>query len=167
MTLAPSPAPAAPAAATPASQAALPAAAPAPPSAPLSAAWPVAEAPASACFKFRLSTSMELLYTFRGSADAELQTRIKDTLPLLQEILDACEERAGRASQRPGARHATPSATQHWPSRRHWWRAVLPRAPSAPGSPHQRQGVLVVPLGRQRKALLQGRRLTAPQGAGR
>jgi hypothetical protein len=84
--------PAAPAAATPAAA----------PSAPTSAAWPVAEAPASACFKFRVGT-MELLYTLRGVDDAELQRRITATLPTLQEVIEACEE---RAAQRAAAREA-------------------------------------------------------------
>ena len=38
----------------------------------MSHAWDVHEAPASACFKFRVGT-MELLYTLRGVDDAELQ----------------------------------------------------------------------------------------------
>jgi hypothetical protein len=42
------------------------------PSAPASQAWDVHEAPASACFKFRVG-NMELLYTLRGIDDTELQ----------------------------------------------------------------------------------------------
>jgi hypothetical protein len=100
-----------------ASQPEAPAAVPPPlPSAPASAAWPVAEAPASACFKFRLGASMELLYTFRGSADAELQTRIKATLPLLQDILDACEARAARrTAEREAAQAAQAAQAQQAP----------------------------------------------------
>jgi hypothetical protein len=50
---------------------------------------------------------MELLYTFRGADDAELQTRIKDTLPLFQDIMEACEERtARRAAEREAAQAA-------------------------------------------------------------
>lgn len=81
------PAPVAPSASPPA---VLPAAAdPAMPSAPASAAWDVHEAPASACFRFRVG-NLELMYTLRGIGDAELQARIKDTLPLLQDILEGC-----------------------------------------------------------------------------
>lgn len=79
---------------------------PAAPSAPASSAWQVHEAPASACFKFRVGT-MELLYTLRGVDDVELQRRITATLPTLQDIIEACEE---RAAQRAAAREAAPAA---------------------------------------------------------
>ena len=100
---APRPAPAAPSASLPAA-----------PSAPVSHAWDVHEAPASACFKFRVGT-MELLYTLRGVDDAELQRRITATLPTLQEVIEACEE---RAAQRAAAREATqaPPAQQTPPA---------------------------------------------------
>lgn len=75
---------------------------PAAPSAPASNSWDVHEAPASACFKFRVGT-MELMYTLRGIDDAELQRRITATLPTLQEVIEACEE---RAAQRAAAREA-------------------------------------------------------------
>jgi len=91
------PAPAAPSASQPAAAAAPP---------PASPAWDVHEAPASACFKFRVGT-MELLYTLRGVDDAELQRRITATLPTLQEVIEACEE---RAAQRAAAREAAPVA---------------------------------------------------------
>ena len=91
------PAPAAPSASQPAAAAAPP---------PASPAWDVHEAPASACFKFRVGT-MELLYTLRGVDDAELQRRITATLPTLQEVIEACEE---RAAQRAAAREAAPAA---------------------------------------------------------
>jgi len=108
------PTPAAPSASQPEAPAAVP---PPLPSAPASAAWPVAEAPASACFKFRLSASMELLYTFRGAADAELQTRIKDTLPLLQAIMEGCEERAARrAAERETAQAVQAAQAQQQPA---------------------------------------------------
>jgi len=93
------------AAAAVAPPAALPAAAP---SAPASHAWDVHEAPASACFKFRVGT-MELMYTLRGIDDTELQRRITATLPTLQEIIEACEE---RAAQRAAAREAAQAAPQ-------------------------------------------------------
>ena len=63
---------------------------PSQPAAAASHAWDVHEAPASACFKFRVGT-MELLYTLRGVDDAELQRRITATLPTLQEVIEACE----------------------------------------------------------------------------
>ncbi|MEK7842178.1 MAG: hypothetical protein AAB197_05830, partial [Deltaproteobacteria bacterium] len=113
---APSPAPAAPSASLPAAAAAPPPAAL--PSAPASHAWDVHEAPASACFKFRVGT-MELLYTLRGVDDAELQRRITATLPTLQEVIEACEE---RAAQRAAAREAA-QAAQAQPA---------PQAPPAP-----------------------------------
>jgi hypothetical protein len=76
---------------------------PAAPSAPASNAWDVHEAPASACFKFRVG-NMELMYTLRGIDDTELQRRITATLPTLQEVIEACEERAAqRAAEREAA----------------------------------------------------------------
>jgi hypothetical protein len=76
------------------------------PSAPASRAWDVHEAPASACFKFRVG-NMELLYTLRGIDDAELQRRMTATLPTLQDIIEACEERAGqRVAERAAAQAA-------------------------------------------------------------
>ena len=87
------------------SQAATAAAAPpaALPSAPASQAWDVHEAPASACFKFRVG-NMELLYTLRGIDDTELQQRMTATLPTLQDIMEACEERAAqRVAERAAA----------------------------------------------------------------
>jgi len=112
---APRPTPAAPSASLPAAAAALP---PAAPSALASSAWNVNEAPASACFKFRVGT-MELMYTLRGIDDAELQRRITATLPTLQEVIEACEE---RAAQRAAAREAA-QAAQAQPA---------PQAPLAP-----------------------------------
>ena len=94
-----------------------------PPSVSGTAAWPVQEAPTSACFKWRVGEA-ELLYTFRGVTDDEVLTRIREQLPLLQDILAACTasaiERtaAGQAAQpppppaqaapRPQARHQAP-----------------------------------------------------------
>jgi len=83
-----------------------------------SAAWDVHEAPASACFKFRVG-NMELLYTLRGIDDTELQQRMTATLPTLQDIMAACEE---RAAQRAAAREAV-QAAQAQPA---------PQAPPAP-----------------------------------
>jgi hypothetical protein len=88
------------------------------PSAPASNAWDVHEAPASACFKFRVGT-MELMYTLRGIDDAELQRRITATLPTLQEVIEACEE---RAAQRAAAREAAQAAQAQ----------QAPQPPSAP-----------------------------------
>ena len=103
-----------PPAAPSASQAAAAAAAPpaALPSVPASQAWDVHEAPASACFKFRVG-NMELLYTLRGIDDAELQQRMTATLPTLQDIMEACEE---RAAQRAAARDAALAAPAQPPS---------------------------------------------------
>jgi hypothetical protein len=73
------------------------------PAVPTSAAWQVQEAPTSACFKWRVGQG-ELLYTFRGATDDEVFTRIREHLPLLQDILDACETRAtARAAARDAA----------------------------------------------------------------
>jgi hypothetical protein len=77
-----------------------------PRSAPASAQWDVHEAPTSACFKFRVHT-MELTYTFRGVDDAELQGRIAETLPMLQAMMEACEDRhAARQAERDAAKGA-------------------------------------------------------------
>jgi hypothetical protein len=82
------------------------AAAAVPLSAHTSAQWDVHEAPTSACFKFRVHT-MELTYTFRGVDDAELQGRIAETLPMLQAMMDACEDRhAARQAEREAAKAA-------------------------------------------------------------
>ena len=119
------PAPAAPSPSQPAAAAALPLTAlPSAPSAPASNAWDVHEAPASACFKFRVG-NMELLYTLRGIDDAELQRRMTATLPTLQEVIEACEE---RAAQRAAAREAPA--------------AQAPQAPAAAGPQADLQALL-------------------------
>jgi len=82
------------------------------PSAPASQAWDVHEAPASACFKFRVG-NMELLYTLRGIDDTELQQRMTATLPTLQDIMEACET---RAAQRVAAREAQAAQAQQAPA---------------------------------------------------
>jgi hypothetical protein len=82
------------------------------PSAPSSAAWDVHEAPASTCFRFRIGT-MELMHTMRGVDDTEILARIKDTLPLLHDILDACEDRyATRLAEREAAKAAPATPAQ-------------------------------------------------------
>jgi hypothetical protein len=122
-TAAPAPTPAAPSATPPLAAAATPpAASPTAPSAPASHAWDVHEAPASACFKFRVG-NMELMYTLRGINDAELQRRITATLPTLQDVIEACEE---RAAQRAAAREA----------------AQAPQAPAAAGPQADLQALL-------------------------
>jgi hypothetical protein len=83
-----------------------------------SAVWDVHEAPASACFKFRVG-NMELMYTLRGIDDDELQRRITATLPTLQEVIEACEE---RAAQRAAAREAQAAQAQQAPA------AAVPQA---------------------------------------
>jgi hypothetical protein len=73
------------------------------PAAPTSASWHVQEAPTSACFKWRVG-SAELMYTFRGVNDEEVLDRVRTYLPLLQDILEACETRADeRAKERADA----------------------------------------------------------------
>ena len=62
---------------------------------------------------------MELLYTLRGIDDAELQRRITATLPTLQEVIEACEE---RAAQRAAARDAHAAKAQQAPA------AAVPQA---------------------------------------
>ena len=111
----PASAQAAPSASQPAAVAAVPPAVPAVLSAPASSAWQVHEAPASACFKFRVGT-LELMYTLRGVDDAELQRRITATLPTLQEVIEACEERAAqRAAARDAAQAAQAQQAPHVP----------------------------------------------------
>jgi hypothetical protein len=67
-----------------------------------SAVWDVHEAPASACFKFRVG-NMELMYTLRGIDDTELQRRITATLPTLR----------GRCSEGVGG--CDPPTLRRWP----------------------------------------------------
>jgi hypothetical protein len=108
------PTPAAPSASLPAAAAASPPAAL--PSAPASQAWDVHEAPASACFKFRVG-NMELLYTLRGIDDTELQQRMTATLPTLQDIMEACEERAAqRVAERAAAQAVQAQQAQQAPA---------------------------------------------------
>ena len=64
-----------------------------------SAAWDVHEAPTSACFKWRVGPTAELLYTFRGVTDDEVLQRITATLPTLQAIVVEAEERAVRRAE--------------------------------------------------------------------
>jgi hypothetical protein len=96
-----------------------------------SAAWDVHEAPASCCLKWRVG-SLELLYTLRGVDDAELQTRLAATLPTLQDILEACEE---RAAQRAAAREAA-QAAQAQPA------PLAPPAPQPTSAPAALQALL-------------------------
>ena len=116
--VAPSPSPAPPAAASSA-----PAPAPTKPTRQTklrhSAAWDVHEAPTSACFKWRVGPTAELLFTFRGVTDDEVLQRITATLPTLQAIVGEAEERAARraealaaakAALRPQAPLPAPSA---------------------------------------------------------
>jgi hypothetical protein len=84
------------------------AAVPSTPVVPTSAMWHVQEAPTSACFKWRVGQA-ELMYTFRGVTDEEVLDRIREHLPLLQDILDACET---RAAERAAARDATLAQAQ-------------------------------------------------------
>ncbi len=76
--------------------------------APTSAAWQVTEAPTSACFKWRIGQA-ELTYTFRGVSDEEVLDRIREHLPLLHDIIDACE---ARVAERVAARDAAQAQAQ-------------------------------------------------------
>jgi hypothetical protein len=100
------------------------------PSTHTSARWDVHEAPTSACFKFRVHT-MELTYTFRGVDDAELQGRIAATLPMLQAMMEACEDRhAARQAAREAAKAAQAQQEQP-PSTPEGQTAPPPQAPPA------------------------------------
>ena len=74
-----------------------------------SAAWDVREAPASACFKWRVG-SLELLYTLRGVDDAELLQRMAATLPRLLALLAACEAPAASVPSQPMPPEPLPAA---------------------------------------------------------
>ncbi len=91
-----------------------------------SAGWDVHEAPASACFKFRVGR-LELLYTLRGVSDVELLQRSAATLPTLHDVMGTCED---RAAQRAAAREAAPAA---------------PAAPTAPPAPAAAAGPAPAP----------------------
>lgn len=76
------------------------------PFSPAAIAAPPAPSGASACFKFRVH-NLELLYTLCGVDDAEIQGRITDTLPMLQDMMEACEDRhAARQAEREAAKAA-------------------------------------------------------------
>jgi hypothetical protein len=78
------------------------------------AAWDVHEAPTSCYLEFQVG-KLRLGYTMRGTTDEEVMTRIREQLPLLQDILEACEERAARrAAEREAAR--APQAPQAQPA---------------------------------------------------
>jgi hypothetical protein len=63
------------------------------PRAPRAADWKVSEAPASCCLKWRIGP-MELMYTVRGTTEAELQPRIAALLPWLQALVSEVEAHA-------------------------------------------------------------------------
>lgn len=74
-----------------------------------SAGWAVREAPASACFKWRVG-SVELLYTLRGVDDAELLQRMAATLPQLHALLATCDAPAPSAASQPTPPEPPPAA---------------------------------------------------------
>jgi hypothetical protein len=66
----------------------------------------VHEAPTSCYLEFQVG-KLRLGYTMRGTTDEEVMTRIREQLPLLQDILEACEARAARrAAEREAAQAA-------------------------------------------------------------
>jgi hypothetical protein len=75
------------------------------------AAWDVHEAPTSCYLEFQVG-KLRLGYTMRGTTDAEVMTRIREQLPLLQDILEACEARAAR---RTAEREAAQAQAQQAP----------------------------------------------------
>jgi hypothetical protein len=110
----------------------------------------VTEAPVSACFKWRIGQA-ELTYTFRGVSDEEVLDRIREHLPLLHDILDACET---RAAERAAARAAAQAQAQ------------APQAPTTPAlTPEALQALhalLVAPPAASNGAAANGHALTAP-----
>jgi hypothetical protein len=97
------------------------------------AAWLVQEAPTSACFKWRMG-SAELTYTFRGVTDEEVLTRIREQLPLLQDILAACETRAAARPAIPEA--APPQAPPDEPDKHTQRPQASPQAQETPHKSH-------------------------------
>jgi len=75
------------------------------------AAWDVHEAPTSCYLEFQVG-KLRLGYTMRGTTDEEVMSRIREQLPLLQDILEACEARAAR---RAAEREASHAAQAHQP----------------------------------------------------
>jgi hypothetical protein len=71
----------------------------------------VHEAPTSCYLEFQVG-KLRLGYTMRGTTDEEVMTRIREQLPLLQDILEACEARAAR---RTAEREAAQAQAQHAP----------------------------------------------------
>jgi hypothetical protein len=72
----------------------------------------VQEAPTSACLKWRVG-HLELTYTFRGTTDDEVISRMREHLPFLQDMLEACEARATqRAAERAAAQAQQTQAPQ-------------------------------------------------------
>ena len=95
------------------------------------AAWDVHEAPTSCYMEFQVG-KLKLGYTMRGTTDEEVMTRIREQLPLLQDILAACEERAARrAAEREAAQAQAQQALQPL------WRSFAP--PGRQG-PHEASG---------------------------
>ena len=76
------------------------------------AAWDVHEAPTSCYLEFQVG-KLKLGYTMRGTTDEEVMTRIREQLPLLQDILEACE---ARATKRRAEREAAQAAQAQPPA---------------------------------------------------
>lgn len=60
------------------------------------------ENPAGANFKAHVGNN-ELWYTWHGATDAEVVGRMRETLPLLQEIVEACEQQRQPAASAKSA----------------------------------------------------------------
>jgi hypothetical protein len=76
---------------------------------------------------------MELMHTMRGVDDAEILARIKDTLSLLHDIIDTCEDRyATRLAEREASQGGARRASTAGPAAR--WRARRPAGPHPAGA---------------------------------
>ena len=107
-----------------------------PPTPHTAAKWDVHEAPVSACVKFRVGT-LELTYTFRGQTDADVLPRLRDTLPVIQALLTACDARAEERRPSPEAAQAAAPAATPPPA------PPTPTAPSAQASGPPEMAALV------------------------
>jgi hypothetical protein len=75
---------------------------------PRAADWKVSEAPASCCLKWRVGT-MELMYTVRGTTEAEIQPRIAALLPWLQALVSEVEAHAAPQHEATAADQGAPA----------------------------------------------------------
>lgn len=75
---------------------------------PRAADWKVSEAPASCCLKWRVGT-LELMYTARGTTDAELQPRVMALLPWFQALVSEAEVRPAPQTEVPAGVQGPPA----------------------------------------------------------